>query len=294
MQTRISRNIAAIGVMLAAYVVFAGLNALVKTLGASYSPAEIGFFRALFGMLPLIMLMPWQGGLRALKTTRPLGHLGRGVAGGSAMVLLFWTFHLLPLADGVAIGFATGPLFVSLFAILLLREPVSIKRWMAIMAGFLGVLVMVTPAGHSLAPFGVAVALASAVCFGLAMTGVRALGSTEKPITTAFYFALAATLMTAAMLPWGWVTPNSRDLLLLLMVGACGGIGQLLLTRAYQMAPSSVVGPFAYSSILWATLLGWMFWGEWPTWQVAGGALIVIGAGVAIVFDEARTGRQIT
>jgi hypothetical protein len=145
------------------------------------------------------------------------------------MVLLFWTFHLLPLADGVAIGFATGPLFVSLFAILLLREPVSIKRWMAIMAGFLGVLVMVTPAGHSLAPFGVAVALASAVCFGLAMTGVRALGSTEKPITTAFYFALAATLMTAAMLPWGWVTPNSRDLLLLLMVGACGGIGPVSL-----------------------------------------------------------------
>jgi drug/metabolite transporter (DMT)-like permease len=294
MQTRISRNISAIGVMLLAYVVFAGLNALVKTLGARYSPAEIGFFRALFGMLPLIALMPWQGGIEALKTERPLGHLGRGVAGGSAMVLLFWTFHLLPLADGVAIGFATGPLFVSLFAILLLREPVSIKRWMAIMAGFLGVVVMVNPAGHNLAPFGVAVALASAVCFGLAMSGVRALGSTEKPVTTAFYFALVATLMTAAMLPWVWVTPNSQDLLLLLMVGACGGIGQLLLTRAYQMAPSSVVGPFAYSSILWAMLLGRMFWGEWPTLQVVGGAVIVIGAGVAIVFDEARRGRQTT
>ncbi len=291
MQTRFSRNIAAIGVMLLAYIAFAGLNALVKLLGARYSPPEIAFFRALFGILPLVALMPWQGGIEALKTERPLAHLGRGLAGGSAMVLLFWTFHLLPLADGVAIGFATGPLFVSLFAILLLRELVTLKRWMAIVAGFVGVVVMVNPAGHSLAPFGVAVALSSSVCFGLAMTGVRALGSTEKPVTTVFYFALVATIMTAVMLPWFWVTPNAQDLLLLSMVGALGGIGQLLLTRAYQMAPSSVVGPFAYSSIVWAMLLGWTFWGEWPTLQVVGGAAIVIGAGVAIVLDEARNGR---
>ncbi|MEJ2117670.1 MAG: DMT family transporter [Alphaproteobacteria bacterium] len=291
MQTRVSRNIAAIGVMLMAYVTFAGLNALVKLLGARYAPAEIAFFRSLFGMLPLLALMPWQGGWQALKTQRPLGHLGRGLAGGSAMVLLFWTFQLLPLADGVAIGFATGPLFVALFAILLLREAVTIKRWMAIAAGFMGVVVMVNPGGHSLNPFGVAVALSSSVSFGLAMTGVRSLGRTEKPVTTAFYFALVATVMTAVMLPWGWVTPNFTDLLLLFGVGAFGGIGQLLLTRAYQMALSSVVGPFSYSAILWAMLLGWLFCGEWPTLQVIAGAGIVIGAGDAIIFDETWTHR---
>ncbi|MEJ2124521.1 MAG: DMT family transporter, partial [Alphaproteobacteria bacterium] len=163
--------------------------------------------------------------------------------------------------------------------------------WMAIAAGFMGVVVMVNPGGHSLNPFGVAVALSSSVSFGLAMTGVRSLGRTEKPVTTAFYFALVATVMTAVMLPWGWVTPNFTDLLLLFGVGAFGGIGQLLLTRAYQMALSSVVGPFSYSAILWAMLLGWLFWGEWPTLQVIAGAGIVIGAGVAIIFDETWTHR---
>lgn len=287
-----TRNIAAIGVMLAAYAILAVLNVLVKHLSSHYPVVEIAFFRSLFGALPVIVLMPWQGGVNALKTQHSLGHLGRGISGGFAMLFLFWSFHLLPLADAVAIGFATGPIFVALFAVVLLGERVGPIRGMAILVGFIGSGIMAMPGGHDLNPFGVGVALSAAVCFGLAMTGVRALGRTERPVTTVFYFAVISTLMTGALLPWGWATPTLTDLTLLLFTGVLGGAAQVLLTRAYQMAPASVVGPFAYSALLWATLFGWLLWQEWPAAQVIAGAVVVIGAGVFILLDEARARHQ--
>lgn len=287
-----SRNISAIGVMLVACVLLAAVNALVKHLASNYPVAEIAFFRSLFGTIPVLAFMPWQGGVEALKTRAPLGHLWRGLSGGISILLMFWSFHLLPLADSVALTFTTGPIFVALFAIILLGERVGLVRWGAILAGFVGSGIMAMPGGHDLNPFGVGVALSAAVFFGLGMTGVRALGRTERPVTTAFYFAVTATLMTGAMLPWGWETPTLPHLTLLLITGLFGGVAQIFLTRAYQMAPASVVGPFAYSALLWATLFGWVFWREWPSAQVLAGAAIVVGAGLFILLDEARSRRQ--
>lgn len=266
---------------------FSIMSLMIKYLTADYDVMQVTFFRCLFALLPVIPLALWQVGWRGIKTARIRGHLWRSGTGFLAMVFFFYSFSLMHLADAVAFNFA-GPIFAALFAIFLLREKVGIHRWIGILLGFIGVLVMLQPGGHSTISWqAAAVALASAVFYGLAMTGVRTLAQTEKSFTIVFYFALITTILSGLALPFVWQMPQPSDWLWFIGSGFFAMLGQIFLTHAYRFAPAAVVTPFNYTAIIWATLFGYMMWQETPTTHVLIGAMIVIAAGCYIVYREA-------
>jgi drug/metabolite transporter (DMT)-like permease len=132
------------------------------------------------------------------------------------------------------------------------------------------------------------VALTAAVCYALAMIAMRQLGRTEKPVTTVFYFTVVSTLLSALALPFGWTTPDGHALALMAGMGIAGGGAQYFSTRAYSLARAVVVSPFSYASLIYATILGWLVWGDVPAPHVIVGATVVIGSGLLILYRETR------
>lgn len=272
--------------MIVAVFFYASLNALAKMLAEHYPLAEVTFFRNAFALFPAAAMVAANGGVRSLRTRHPLGHFWRAVIGLTSMVLLFLSYHLMPLADAVALSFS-APLFLTVLSVPVLGERVGVYRWSAVAIGFVGVLVIVRP-GSDLFDTSALVGLAAAVAYSFAMMAMRQLGRTESPVTTVFYFTAFCTVLSALTLPFVWVTPSASGFGLMALMGLVGGAAQYFMTRAYAAAPATVISPLNYVGILWATLFGWMFWGDWPDAQVFIGAAIVIASGLLILFRETR------
>ncbi|HYH37149.1 MAG TPA: DMT family transporter [Azospirillum sp.] len=269
--------------MLAAMVLMTVMNALAKHLAAHYPLTEVTFFRNLFALLPATAMVVAAGGRTCLRTKHWRGHLWRAVVGLTSMGLLFWSYHLLPLADAMAISYS-APLFLTALSVPLLGERVGPFRWGAVAVGFVGVLIIVQPGGAL--DKGAAVALAAALAYALAMVAMRQLGRTERPVTTVFYFTAIATLLSGLTLPFAWAAPGWGDVGLMALMGLAGGGSQYFSTRAYALAPAVVIGPFSYAGILWAVLLGWLVWGDVPSVAMMTGAGIVVASGLLILFRE--------
>ena len=280
-----------IGYMLMAVSLFGCMDVLVKWLGGGYPTLQIMFCRSLFAMLPtLLMVLRDPAGFGALRTRQPLGHASRSLLGLGAMFGFFHAFSFMPLADVTAISFS-APVFIAGLSVLLLRETVGWHRWSAIVVGFVGMLVILRPnvgeAGAGMLQSGALVVVAATAFYALAMIQIRVLARTERTVTITFWFTLSLLLLTGIAMPWFWVTPRSwTDLLLLALVGLFGGSAQLLMTRAYSIAPAAVVAPFDYTHLLWAVLFGWYLWGDFPDLQTWIGCAIVIASGLYILYRE--------
>lgn len=272
--------------VLASTFFFNVLNATAKWLTADYSVIEITFFRNLFALLPCLVFVLAGPGLDSLKTGRLPLHLFRGGAGLASMLLVFTAFGFLPIADAVAISFAT-PLFLTALSVPMLGEKVGIHRWSAVIVGFLGILVMARPSGAG-ASLGFLTAVASALLNAVILVTVRRLGRTEAPVTIIFYQALVGTVGSALLLPFGWRTPTLIDFLAFAGLGLSGVVGHYFLTQGFRYAAASVVGPFNYSGLIWATIFGYAVWGELPGPKTIIGGLIVIGSGIYIFYRETR------
>ena len=275
---------------------FAVMLVGVKLLAERIPAGEVVFFRSAFALLPVLVMVAWQGELRdGLKTTRPGGHLIRSVVGVTAMGFWFSGVQRVSLADSLAITYA-APLLTVALAALLLGEIVRFHRWTAVGVGFLGVLVVLSPhlgdVGHVLeggAATGAAMCFASAFFMAFAQIQVRSLTATEKTGAIVVYFSIGSSLVALVSAPW-WVMPDGRDLALLIMTGIFGGIGQIFLTLGYRHADASVIAPLEYTSMLWAVASGWWIFGEWPSATVLLGSAIIIASGVAIVWRERALG----
>lgn len=269
---------------------FAVMNVLGKAMTGSYDVLQVVFFRSLFVLLPCGAVILWQKKNDYFTTANPRSHLIRGIVGLACMLCVFYSLKLLPLADAVAIGFL-GPTFATVAAMLLLKEKAGWQRWVAILGGLVGVLIMLQPGTTPVDSVGLAVALLGSLLYGVTMVWVRKLGRTEPALTTVWFFGLFATVMMALALPFVWVTPSWLDGLQLTLTGLCAFIGQLYVTKAYQYAPAATVSPFNYTSLLWAVLFGYVFWRETPTPQILTGALVVVLAGSVTALHEARQRR---
>ena len=291
-----ARPLAGIALKIAATLAFSLMAAIARWLGDAYPLGQLVFFRASFALVPIACLMLFSGTkLSELKTTRPLSHLLRSMAGVSAMFSYFAALAFLPLADVTAIGFAS-PLFVVALAAVVLGEQVHIYRWSAVAVGFAGVLIMVSPhlgGSASDSPiWGVLFASAAAVFSAFAMVAIRRMASTESATAIALYFQATCTAVSLATLPFAWVTPSLRDLLLLMLMGVFGGFGQLFMTNSYRFAQASLIANFDYVAMIWAILLGWFLFGELPAAAVYIGAVIVIGSGLFIAWRERQLGLE--
>lgn len=289
--TRGDRTIEGIALLVLSVGLFSIMDAAVKWLGASYSTFQIVFFRSLFAFLPLTVVI-WQvGGLRqALVVRDRLGQGLRCLFGLGAMLLFFYSYAEMRLADAVAIGFA-APIFVTALSMPLLGEPVGWRRWVACLVGFAGVVVMLKPGAGTFEPVAL-VALLATLCYALAILWVRKLSKSESNVSIIIYFTLTTTLISALALPFVWVTPSLPDLGLLIAVGIVGGTAQIIMTQAFRLAEVSILMPFDYTAMVWAAGLGWLVWGEVPGLNIWTGFALVLASGLYIVQREAQLRRR--
>ena len=278
----------ALGILLRvlAMALMAVLAAIVKACAERGVPVlEIIFFRNAFAFIP-VMLYIWRtSGFGVLRTRRPGAHLTRSAVGLTGMICGFTAVSLLPLTQSTAISFS-APLFMVALSALILKEPVSLHRWLAVAVGFVGVLIMVHPDPRQFVGVGVLFAIAAAIGAAGANIAIREISRTEPGPTIVFYFTLAGAAVGLASLPFGWVMPSPGVLGLLVAAGLIGGTGQLLLTEAIRRAPVAVVAPFDYTQLVWAGLIGFLVWGETPAMLTLIGAMVAAASSTYILWRE--------
>lgn len=281
-----------IGLRIGAATSFAFMAAMIK-LGsdAKVNLPELAFYRFAFGLPVLLAWMALTGNFGAWRTKRPLAHLGRGAIGLSTMVLAFAALTYLPLAESATIGFV-APLFSVILSALILREPVGRHRWSAVILGFVGVLIVMGPAGGALPPAGLALALAAALGVAGVTITIRTIARTESTPTIVLWFTLFAMATTGLLMPFFGQAHDARTWAILAALGLFGGLGQLFLTSALRFAPVSVVVPFDYTQLLWAVLLGWWLWETHPPPSTWIGAAVIVASGLYTLYREHKLGRE--
>ncbi len=275
-----------IALMIMAVGLFAIMDALVKWLGATYPTVQLIFFRALFAFIPFAFVLFRGDPIRLIRLRDPLWHAVRAVSGLLALGGLFYAFAHMPLADVTAIAFA-APLFITALSVPLLGERVGVRRWSAVMVGFVGVLIMVRPGAGVFDPVA-GIALVGTLFYALMLVAVRRLARSNSNATIIFVYLAVSIVISGAFLPFNWVTPDLPDLGLLVALGVVGGLAQIAGTAAYRHAEASVLAPFDYTTILWATLLGFLVWGEIPGNHIWLGVAIVMASGLYILYRETR------
>jgi drug/metabolite transporter (DMT)-like permease len=273
---------------------FAVMGACARWLGEVFPVGQVVFARSFFAILPVVIFYTWRGEIwTAMNTARPFGHVARGLTGVVSMFFLFAALARLPIADVTAITFST-PLMIVALAGLLLGERVRGYRWTAVILGLVGVMVILAPhlsvsemsAMSGAATLGAVFALMNAVFAAAAYIQIRRLTMSETTSAIVLYFSLISSLCGLATLPFGWVWPDLHQSSILFLMGFIGGIGQLFMTQSYRYAQASLTAPFDYTSIIWAVILGYVAFGEVPGPSVWAGAVIVIGAGLFVIWRE--------
>jgi len=283
--TRIDRVPLGIAFMLGATVLFALSSALSKAQVAEFSFAEVLFFRSFASLITCAIIILPRTGLTVFRTKRLRDHAGRSVTQTIAQSCIVIAFGLMPLGGAVAINFAS-PLFATLFAALWLKEKVGLVRGLALVVGFIGVVLVAAPGADSFRA-GALFALVNAVLYGSVTAAVRGMTRTESAETLTMYQMVFLTAFFALSLPFfGFVWPSNWDLGALLVNGVLNAIGQYWWTRALTMAPPAAVGPFYYFSLVWAMLLGFAFWGDVPTLGLLAGSAVVVGSGLFLLWHE--------
>lgn len=290
----------AAGLMLASTVGF-GLMAVCIRLASRTEPvAEVAFFRNLFGLLALLPVLLWPAlrasapvgaHLRATLRTRQLSrYFVRCLIGVVSMWMGFWAIAHLPLAQAVALAYSS-PIFVTIAAVLLLGERVRLRRWLAVAAGFLGVLVIVRPWSHAFTP-GTLVAVAAAVITAIVAIQIKQLARHDRSDTIVLWTYLFWVPLSLLPALWVWHTPQGIAWLWLLLAGVLGTVGQLLWTRALKLGEVSALTPISFVQLVIVAVAGWLWFGEPLDRWTAVGAAIIFAATAYIAHREAVLARQ--
>lgn len=298
--SRGNQPLTGIALKVSSVAIFVAMSAVIKAAGP-LPAGQIVFFRSFFAMLLILVFLGFRKELRtAFHTARPLNHIFRGMVGVAAMGLGFFALTRLPLPEAITLNYAQ-PLLVVVFSSIFLGETIRIYRWSAVVIGLLGVLIISWPkltlfeSGAGIGNeemLGVLAAIVGAAVSAIAMIVVRSLVHTERTGTIVLWFSLTATILSLATYPFGWASLTTTQTALLILAGFCGGLGQLLMTEAYRYAEASTVAPFEYTSMILAVGVGYYFFGDLPTIHVLVGGVIVVGAGIFIIWREHRLGLE--
>ncbi|WRH61329.1 MAG: DMT family transporter [Fuscovulum sp.] len=297
-----------IALLVAGIAVFSIQDLILKLLSGAYPLHQAMVLRSLTALPLLLLLVHRDGGLGTLITPGTRAMILRGVVMFLAYTSYYLALAALPMATTVALYFS-APLFITILSVVILGETVGPRRWVALFAGFAGVLIMVRPGGD-LFDWAALLPVIAGLTYAISMISARRLGSSETAPALAFWgnavFLVAAIAMSAvlgsgawesdahpslAFLLRGWAMPTAFDLMLMMACGVIAAIGLTLLTQAYRVAESSVVTPFEYTGLLWSVIYGWIFWRDWPVLTDWIGIAIITGAGLYILWREARQKR---
>lgn len=285
-----AKSLAGIAWFQLAILCFGVMDAAIKYLTADFGTWQIMFFRGFFSLIPIAVLIRQSGGLATLHTRQPFSHVGRALVGIAAAFCFFYAYAIMPLADVYAIGFA-GPLFMTALSVPVLGEKVGWRRWIAVLVGFAGVMVMLRP-GEGLLTLTALIPLGAAAFYALTMLYIRVLARTESNAAITFYFVVTMSAVAGiAMIP-DWRMPVGWQWGLLVMVGVIGGVAQIAFTQAFRLTSPSLLAPFEYTAMIWAVLFGYLLFGDVPDRAIWIGSAIVITAGLYIIHRETVLHRQ--
>ena len=274
-----------------AFCMLSTMSLFAKLLSGTHHVIEIAFWRNLLAVIPFLVAIIVFRQRQILKVhSKPGVVFTRSVVATGSILCVFGAFSLLPLADATALVF-TSALFVPVLGFFFLGERVGRFRWSAILAGFIGVLLVAQPGGDWNL-FGVVLGLCGAILNAVLGTMLRLLGRTEHPMTLTFYLLLAGTLLLAPLMPFIGKMPAPNEIGLLIGLGASGICMQLLITTAFKYAPAALASVFSYTQIVWATFYGWVLFGMWPAANILIGAAVIIGSSIVVILRERYLARK--
>jgi drug/metabolite transporter (DMT)-like permease len=282
----------AIATRLLSAFLFATMNAVIKLAQAGgASLGEILFFRQAVAAILIGAVVASGPGLKSLASRRFPAHLLRCCLGLIAMGCTFSAILALPLAEATTLGFSM-PIFATILGALILREPTGVHRWAAVIAGFIGVVIVAQPGAANFPFWGAAAGIAGAFMTAVVSILLRQITRTESPMTTVFWFSTLSILPLGILYSFSAQDHPWEVWALLVGVGALGGIAQLAMTSALKLGPVSVVAPMDYSSLIWAALYGWAIFAVLPDATTWIGAPVIVASGLYIVWRE-RVRRQV-
>jgi drug/metabolite transporter (DMT)-like permease len=257
-----------------------------------YPLGEVLFFRGFFGLLFYFFIIPRERFKDFYYTKRAGLHFLRCIFGLIALLAIFIALRNLPLATVVSISFA-APIFTTIFSIFFLSEKVGLFRWLAVLVGFIGIIIITEPGFSSLNIYYVYPII---FCLGLSYVAIaiRQLSTTEPVWLISLNFSAAITLVSIFTIPFGWIMPNIKDLVLLSFIGIFGGVANLWLSQSYKFSEVSLVTPLKYLALVFAIIFGFFIWDEIPTFKTLLGALLVITSSVIIFRREIVLKKQVS
>lgn len=277
------RLVPAVLCALVAHFMFVVMGATAKYLSETHHVIEVAFFRNLFVVIPFFAILLLSRRIGLLKTKRPKTVAIRAVVGSLSLIVTFGAQSLLPLSNATVLLYMST-LLTPAFAYIFLKERVGAHRWAAIIVGMSGVLVIAAPSSQ-ISAVGLLLALFAATLHASMYTMLRHLKN-ENAVTVTFYFVLAGMIIPGLLMPWYAKGIALDEAWLFFLVGASGGFAQLALTNAYKYAPASFITPFAYTSLLWSTLMDSLIWNHAPGQSVFTGATVIIAAQLYILHRE--------
>jgi drug/metabolite transporter (DMT)-like permease len=283
---RVDNVLLGISFMIVATLLFAGTAALAKWLAAIYPVGEVMFFRSFSSLVVCAAFVLPFAGFSVFATKRPRDHLVRGVSQSVSQTFTVLAVSMMPLAGAIAINFS-APLWSALLSVLWLKERAGPARWMALLTGFAGVLIVTHPGADSL-QIGALFALGNAIMYGSVTVAVRGMTATESTSTLLMWQMVTIAVLHALLLLFGFRFPTPVDAAMLVLSGVANAIGQYFWTRALLLAPTTAVSPFYYLMLVWALLIGYLIWDDVPTPGLLVGSSIVVACGLFLLWHEAR------
>lgn len=282
---RLSPMAVGVFMMLAGMFLFASNDALGKWLVSSYSVGQVLLIRSLAAfviLLPFILRFGWR---QLVRLDRPGIQALRVVLATAEVFCFYYAVRYMPLADTMTFWLAS-PIYVALLAPFFLGETIGALRWVAILLGFVGVVLVLAPAG-GLFGWASVVAIVGSLCFALMMISARFLRGTPD-VALVFWQLVGAAVAGALAAPTGWIMPVALDWGLLALVGVVAMGAHICVNRAMKMADAALLAPLQYTLLLWAVILGWMFFDDVPRSGMLVGAGVIILAGLILILPERR------
>jgi drug/metabolite transporter (DMT)-like permease len=283
---RVDNVVLGIAFMIGATVLFAGTTALAKWMAAIYPVGEVMFFRSFSSFVVYTAFVLPFTGFSVFATKRPRDHLARGISQSISQTFTVLAVSMMPLAGAVAINFS-APLWSALLSVLWLKERPGLARWMALLTGFVGVLIVTHPGTDTL-QVGALFALGNAIMYGSVTVAVRGMTATESTATLLMWQMVTMATLHTLLLLFGFAMPTPADAAMLILSGIANAIGQYLWTKALLLAPATAVSPFYYLMLVWALVIGYLVWGDVPTLALLVGSGIVVACGLFLLWHEAQ------
>jgi len=283
--SKVSGNLRSIYAMLIAVFMFSLMDTAMKLLAAHYPAMQVAALRSLSSLPLVVLYVAWRGGFKTMLRARWSLHVLRGALGIGMLALFAYGLKRLSLAEAYSVFFI-APALITAMSVFFLKESVNLARWIAIVVGLGGVLVVLRPEGGGFLTLGGLAVLGSAVCYAISAIAARILARTDSTQQMMFWLMLLMALGATALAAPDWVGVDPGHLLLLCGLAVSGFFGQLAITEAFSHGEASVVAPFEYSALAWGVAIDWLMWSTLPDSYTMIGAAIIIGSGLYLIRHE--------